>query len=79
MAIIFTYTLYLKNLTIQKNVKYPGKQKEGFLKKKVGGCFHLKNPGVKMDLIRAWGWAHSREPFPPKMICSRNDKTHQVQ
>ena len=78
MAIIFTYTLYLKNLTIQNNVKYPGKQKEGVWKK-VGGYSHSKNPGVKMDLIRALGGAHSREHFSSKMICSRNDKTHHVQ
>ena len=69
----------LKNLTIlKKKVKYRGKQKEGVKekmgenspvkinKKKGGEFFHLKNPGIKKDLIRAWGWAHSREPFSPQ-------------
>ena len=28
-----------------------------------------------IKLIRALGGGHSREHFPPKMICSRNDKS----
>ena len=55
MAIIFTYTLYLKNLTIQNNVKNPGKQKEGVFIKKSGGMLPFKEPRGKNGLNKSLG------------------------
>ena len=54
MAIIFTYTLYLKNLTTQNNVKYPGKQKEVFFFKS-GGILPFKEPRGKNGLNKSFG------------------------